>query len=150
MCAYGDDNCLNISDIILEEFNQISIAKGYEKLGMKYTDESKTGELVKYRLLNEISFLKRAFRFDEDLVRYVAPLDLDTTLEMTMWVRGDLDHDTRCSLNVEKAYGELAIHGKPIFDKWTGKIDGLVRTHLPFGPMLFDYMDYLGKDLERA
>jgi hypothetical protein len=115
---------------------------------MEYTDEDKTGNIVPFRSLAEISFLKRKFRYDTDLCRHVAPLDLDTILEMTMWVRGDLDHNARCAINIEHAYRELAMHGRDVFEHWSVILDKLAHTHLTNPPILYDYIDYVGQEFE--
>jgi hypothetical protein len=148
MVAYGDDNIINMSDFIAPIFNQVTITRGYADIGMEYTDEDKTGNIVPYRSLSEISFLKRKFRYDTDLCRHVAPLDLDTILEMTMWVRGDLDHNARCAINIEHAYRELAMHGRDVFEHWSVILDELAHTHLTNPPILDDYLDYVGQEFE--
>lgn len=148
MVAYGDDNIINMSDFIAPIFNQVTITRGYADIGMEYTDEDKTGNIVPFRSLSEISFLKRKFRYDTDLCRHVAPLDLDTILEMTMWVRGDLDHNARCAINIEHAYRELAMHGRDVFEHWSVILDKLAHTHLTNPPILYDYLDYVGQEFE--
>jgi hypothetical protein len=58
--ANGDDNVVNISDVVCEVFNQISVADGFAKLGMIYTDAAKTGEFRKYTDIDSIQYLKRS------------------------------------------------------------------------------------------
>jgi hypothetical protein len=147
--AFGDDNAVNVSDKIIHLFNQITVSEAFDTLGMKYTDEGKTGNMIPFRELKEITFLKRGFRYDSDLARFVGPLELDVVLEMPMWVKGDIDHDERCRVVVDKAYGELAIHGEDIFNKWTPKIATIASQCLASPPVLYDYLDYVGLDLER-
>jgi hypothetical protein len=121
MVSYGDDNLINISDAVIEFFNQITIAAGYEKLGMIYTDESKSGDMVPYRRLEECNYLKRGFVFSEDEMKWLAPLDLSTILEMTNWIRGD-DDPLECTLvNVETSIYELSYHGEEVYDFWKRK-----------------------------
>jgi len=121
MVSYGDDNCANISDEVIGMFNQVTISKGYEQLGMTYTDEGKTGEIVPFRKLDEIAYLKRKFKYDSDEVQYLAPLDMETILEMLNWVRGELDVEEGTRLNLETSAFELSLHGKDVFDEWIGK-----------------------------
>jgi hypothetical protein len=139
--SYGDDNVINISPVIIEKFNQITISEACAKIGFTYTDEAKTGELVVSKTLGEINFLKRGFRRDE-FGFYVAPLDLDTILEMTMWVRGDIDQDTRCAENLEICYKELSMHGFEVFDFWSKTIDHHAQQLLDEPPILYPYFDY--------
>lgn len=147
--AYGDDNAANISTDILADFNQESITQAFSKIGLTYTDEQKTGEIVKYRKLREINFLKRGFLYDAYFKRFVAPLDLDTILEMTMWVRGDVDSDEKCATNVDLAYKELALHGVEIFNQYTTVLDKLCRRHLANPPLLYDFIDYKELEMEK-
>jgi hypothetical protein len=147
--AYGDDNCANISADVIESFNQETITSAFADIGLTYTDEQKTGSVVRYRNLSEISFLKRKFKKDDYFKRYVAPLELDTILEMTMWVRGKVDVHLRCADNVNLAYQELAIHGKEVFDKWSKHLDTLCRHHLDSPPTLYDYLDYKECEMEK-
>jgi hypothetical protein len=146
MVAYGDDNALCISDRIIDHFNMQTIAEQYKHIGMTYTDASKTGVLCKSKTLDDIGFLKRTFRFDDSLMRYVAPLELDTILEMTMWVTNSSDPHTLCSSNVDRAYHELALHGESIFKEWSAILDELSNQNLLTPPILAHYLDYLGKD----
>nr|WPR17488.1 MAG: non-structural polyprotein [Pseudoscorpian dicistrovirus 3] len=88
---YGDDDLWNISDHIVGWFNQLTISAAYRTFGMEYTDEAKTGEMVESRLLSEVVFLKRAFRFDTIQCRFRAPLALETIREMPMWNRKTID-----------------------------------------------------------
>jgi hypothetical protein len=79
-------------------------------------------------------------------MRYVAPLELDTILEMTMWVTNSSDPHTLCSSNVDRAYHELALHGESIFKEWSAILDELSNQNLLTPPILAHYLDYLGKD----
>lgn len=118
MVSYGDDNVVNISSAIIDNFNQETISEYYSKIGMTYTDESKgKNKTVPYRTLDNIEFLKRGFRKFQG--RYEAPLTLDTVLEMVNWVRGTLDVRELCKINVVKACEELALHSKEVFEHWT-------------------------------
>lgn len=116
---YGDDDVWNISSEIIEWFNQETVTEAFRLLGMEYTDEMKTtGAVAKCRTLNEVSFLKRQFRWDSTQHRYRAPLSLDTILEMPMWVRGKVDMDPITSVTLQEAAHELAQHDRATFEKW--------------------------------
>lgn len=115
---YGDDDCWNISPSIIDWFNQETITEAFTHLGMVYTDEAKTGNIVKYRTLDEINFLKRAFRYEPEVARYVGPLSLSTVLEMAQWVRGTVDVQDLTAETLEEASRELALHDIPTWNKW--------------------------------
>lgn len=116
--VYGDDNILNISDEISEYFNQLTLTTALKELGHTYTDETKTGEMVPYRLINEISFLKRTFVYDNDFCKWIAPLDDAVIYEMMNWVRkGCIDQRELLKDNIETALAEMSLHGRDKYDE---------------------------------
>jgi len=113
---YGDDDVWSIADEIVAWFNQVTISEAYSRIGMKYTDEAKSGELVPYRELCEIDFLKRKFRWDSAQCRYRAPLALATVREMPMWNHGSVDQYVLTATILQDAVRELAQHDESVFD----------------------------------
>jgi hypothetical protein len=141
MVSYGDDNCVNISDDVIAWFNQLTIAEGYAKIGMTYTDETKSGEMIPYRSLSDISYLKRKFVWNEEEHQYVAPLDFSVVLEMTNWVRGDFDLEDKTIDNIETSAFELSLHGQEIFEKWIDKYR-IATASFDRRPTLLTYFEY--------
>lgn len=121
MVSYGDDNCVNISDAVIDVFNQITIAEGYATIGMTYTDEAKTGEMIPYRSIGEISYLKRTFTYSEEEKQFIAPLDLGVVLEMINWIRTDFDQEEATAENMQTSAFELTLHGREVFEHWIRK-----------------------------
>lgn len=120
LIQYGDDMHANISDKIIDKFNQHSLTIVMADLGMTFTDELKATDPPAFRMIEETSFLKRKFILRDG--RYDAPLSLDTILEMISWVRGTLDIDELTVSNVETACRELSLHSEDVFDKYVAKI----------------------------
>jgi hypothetical protein len=141
MVSYGDDNCVNISDAVINHFNQISIADGYKKIGMTYTDETKSGDMVPYRSIDEIGYLKRSFKWNEEEHQFIAPLDLSVVLEMINWVRGDFDHEERTVENLETSAFELSLHGQEIFEYWVRKYRQATHN-FQIRPLFLTYDEY--------
>lgn len=142
LAGFGDDDVTNIHPDIIDWFNQITVSEAYTSLGMTYTDENKSGELVKSRKISEVSFLKRAFLFDFSKGIYRAPLALATILEMAMWVsKGDkwaLTADT-----LEQAVEELAHHAQTVFQEWIPKFKQAQDKILPHHPCTLNtYEEY--------
>jgi hypothetical protein len=138
LISYGDDNVINIHPLISHLFNMNTITKYFAEFGFTYTDETKqVGKGVPdYKTLEEVSFLKRGFIFNEERNCYDAPLDINTILEMINWVRKDLDQVESTKINCENAIMELAMHPRAVFDKWTPQIEkafydktGVVLNH---------------------
>lgn len=112
---YGDDDVWNISSEVLDWFNQDSVSWAYAQIGMTYTDEGKTGETVTSRFLSEVRFLKRAFVWDSEAVRFRAPLTLDTIYEMPMWTRGLIDQMEVTGTTLRQAAYEAAQYNRVEF-----------------------------------
>jgi hypothetical protein len=136
--VYGDDNILNIHDNIADIFNQITLTKALKRLGHDYTEETKSGEVHKYRKLHEISFLKRNFKFCNDVSHYVAPLDINVIYEMMNWVRGNsVDPVHLLKDNIETALTEASLHGKEVYHAFVAKLkknNKVVTKVIPFIP----------------
>lgn len=142
---YGDDDVSNIS-AEAEWFNQITMAEAYLTFGMVYTDETKTGELVKFRKLSEIQFLKRAFVFDDDQARYLAPLDINTIREMPCWNKTKGDQYLLTATVLEDAVYELAQHPREVFEREIHNFEiarGLVAQRFPLYLPSFEEVRYV-------
>lgn len=114
---FGDDDAWNISDAIIEWFNQVTITEAYATFGMEYTDEAKTGVIVPFRSRDDINFLKRTFRWDDVQCRFRAPLALETIREMAMWNKGTIDPFDLTAEVLCNAVVELAQHDRETFDR---------------------------------
>jgi len=120
LVCYSDDNLFSVSEDFRERFHEGTIATAMSRLHMEYTNETKTGVNTGLRFLTEVSFLKRKFLWNSRAGRYVAPLDINTVLEIPMWTReipGMTDQIVED--NVQHAVFELALHGKDVFEKWS-------------------------------
>jgi len=137
--AYGDDSVACVSDWAIQWYNQNTIPRVLETLGQKWTIESKVdGEMSDYRNISDITFLKRRF-FNHPLIgRIVAPLDLDTVLEIPYWTKKGFLRDTIERDNVEVALSELSYHSPEVFDEWAPKIISSARSKINFIPPVVD------------
>jgi hypothetical protein len=79
--TYGDDNVFGVKQGC-EWFNHTSVASVLANIGIVYTMADKDAESVPYIHIDEVSFLKRVWRFDEDLGHFVCPLDEDSIAKM--------------------------------------------------------------------
>jgi hypothetical protein len=112
MIAYGDDNVLNISEEVLDLFNQQTISVVMKEMKHEYTDEAKSGHIVKSRTLEEVNFLKRSFRKCPELHRIVAPLKIEVIYEMLNWTRNTIYPDVILMTNIDTAFREIVLHGR--------------------------------------
>lgn len=109
---YGDDFIMNIRPEVIDLYNQETITQTLKKnLDMTMTDEAKTGEIVKARTLEDVSFLKRKFRFEKDINLWVSPIDIDVILDAPNWVRLGNQLPLRiCVDTLTGGIAELALH----------------------------------------
>lgn len=142
MVCYGDDNLLNISEEVINVYNQNSISEAMRWIGHEYTDETKSGEAAASRLLHEVRFLKRGFRKDPLLCRWVAPLKLDVIYEMLNWTRKGVNPDDVTMMNIDAALRETTYHGRLEFDKLKNSIQNK-QNLLPVRPRILLFEEYL-------
>lgn len=116
----GDDNLFSVSRKYRSVFNEATISAALKKYGITYTSETKGACNESLRYITEVSFLKRSFRFDNLIQRWVAPLDMNSVLNIPMWTkvrRADTVDIVRT--NVDVSIKELALHGKETYNKYT-------------------------------
>lgn len=122
---YGDDVALNISSEAISFFNQNTLTRVMKKLfDIEFTDEKKTGDAIPdSRMLDEITFLKRGFRFEEDIQLYVSPMDEHVLLDILNWVRtGSEDARVITINNISSVAAELALVSEACFERWIHKL----------------------------
>lgn len=147
---YGDDDVWSIHSDIVDWFNQITISDAYVSLGMKYTDETKSGTLVPFRTLETVNFLKREFRWDTTQARYRAPLALATILEMPMWNHGTVDQYPLTASILQDAARELAQHDRETFDEHFPKLERGAEIVRKKSPVCFKtYNQYQFEEIQK-
>jgi hypothetical protein len=106
---------------MVDSFNDINLEKWMAEFGLVYTNETKTGTMSELRNLEEVAFLKRTFRYEPILGRYVAPLSLPVILEIPYWTKKK-DGTKITEDNATFSISELALHGEKTYEKWAPKI----------------------------
>lgn len=134
LAVYGDDNVVNIHPDIAEHFNQRTLMEIMPQFGYTYTSENKEDDPPPTRRLDEVTFLKRHFRVDSLVGRTVAPLDLQTILEIPMWTKSGGASLEITKDNVVTAVEELSLHNPDTFSKWIHVIVSASQEHLQFVP----------------
>lgn len=148
---YGDDDVYNIGEQIIEWYNQITMAEMFVHIGMTYTDELKSGQMVRSRTLAEIQFLKRKFRWDANQNRFRAPLTLDTITEMARWVKGKRNHWQLTAETLEAALMESAEHDRETFLRVSkGLATAIRRTQVRTPLVLSSFREYQEKALQKC
>lgn len=125
ICTYGDDMIMNVSDRVVNIFNQHTLTKSMMRNFMlECTDEQKTGgDIPPFRSLSEVTFLKRSFKWNSDIHMYVGALPVDLLFDITNWVRsGAQDPYVITVDNLVSVASELSLHGYSEFQARIPKI----------------------------
>jgi len=81
LITYGDDNTIGVHPE-KSDFNHTSIRDMLAQIGVEYTMADKSAESIPFINIKDISFLKRGWRFEEEVGSFVAPLEEDSIFKM--------------------------------------------------------------------
>jgi len=145
---YGDDNRLVIKRPMLEFYNQKTITECLATHGITYTDEEKSSNVVASRKLLDTSFLKRKYRFDEEVGKdIVLPvMSIDTITSLTNWYRDADDVETQLQSNQKAALDFAFFHGRKFYDEFELKFSNKLREN-NMKPLSITYDEQLDKFL---
>lgn len=147
VCTYGDDNVVNVSPEVVTRFNQNTVAQCMLAYGQTYTPEDKsTGKQMDYRSLEEISFLKRAFRKEDGM--WFAPKELSSTLYTPYWLSSKRGSETIVRNTLEDTFLELSLHTQEVWDHWFPLMSKVAWERLEYNPKLAcraDYLDFISR-----
>lgn len=82
--TYGDDNIMGVSRET-PWFNHTSIARCFAQFGITYTMADKEAVSVPFISILDATFLKRGFRYDDDVRAWVAPLEFKSLCKSLLW-----------------------------------------------------------------
>lgn len=136
ICVYGDDNILNISDEVVGQFNQSSISVSMAKFGLTYTMEDKSDEVIPYRSVDHIEFLKRRFRRESLSGTVVGPQQLDSILYIPYWSKNKKLEREIMEANLEHVLMELSLHGDEEWNTYSKPIVEVYKHELEYDPCL--------------
>lgn len=84
--TYGDDNIMGVARDA-DWFNHTAIQSALAKIGVEYTMAEKEAASVPFISIGDCQFLKRKWRFEEEVNNYVCPLDEESIIKsLTVWV----------------------------------------------------------------
>jgi len=118
LLTYGDDNGMGVSKEI-SWFNHTAIQSALSEIGVEYTMADKESESVPYIHISKFAFLKRSWRWEEELQLYVCPLEESSIHKsLTVWVpSGTIDKYKQMVDVIVSANSEYFFYGKEIFEK---------------------------------
>jgi hypothetical protein len=130
--TYGDDNIMSFSKVLKNLIKPIEITNTMTTLGHTYTNDAKDGKELEYKLLSEVSILKRTFSFDR-MHGWIAPLELSSILECLNWDKVDdrkrEEKRAQTIVNMRVAIRELSLHTQNIFEKYRQLILNSAEKH---------------------
>jgi len=116
LATYGDDNIMGVSSDC-PNFNHTRIALAMRCIGVEYTMADKEAESIPFIHIDDTSFLKRAFRYDDDVGCIVAPLDESSFHKMltARLPKDDMAPEAHAIRVIETAQREYFFYGKSVF-----------------------------------
>ena len=119
LMTYGDDNVMGISKEISDKFNHTSISVGLKQIGITYTMAEKERASVPLLHISEVSFLKRTWRWDDDVGNYLCPLEHASINKMlTVCVQSKtVEPEEQSASVISSALREYFFYGKKTFLK---------------------------------
>jgi hypothetical protein len=115
LMTYGDDNIMGVGEA--SWFTHAAVVSALRTIGVTYTASDKTDKVIDYVHINDESFLKRKWRFDEDVGFYLCPLDEESIFKsLTVWVPSDsVAPGFQMASVVQSAMYEYFYYGKEKF-----------------------------------
>lgn len=131
VAALGDDIVFSVAPAFVDQFNELTLPTLYSKIGLIYTHETKGSHEFKFRNIFQVDFLKRSFKYDKALNRWVAPINRRTLYNTLMWTqKSPLKHQITVD-NMSFVLREMSLHGHREFDHWRKKLLALCEEFYP-------------------
>lgn len=116
--TYGDDNIMGVSKTT-PWFNHTAIQAVLAGIGVEYTMADKESASVPYVNINDVSFLKRSWRWNTDVGNWVCPLEEASIIKsLTVWLPSkSIDRFAQMVAVIASANAEYFFHGREVFEK---------------------------------
>jgi hypothetical protein len=125
--VYGDDKWMVITPKVSEFFNGQSFQKECSNIGLVYTAADKSDNIQKFNRIENTTFLKRGFRYHNEIGQVVCPLD---TVSMKSTLNFVSDIDRKTTLTIEKLLNfqrELYLH--PMYEEEMQYVKEYCKEH---------------------
>lgn len=118
LLTYGDDNAMGVSKLA-PWFNHTAIQRAMAHIGVEYTMADKESESVEFIHISQVSYLKRTWRWDEDIGAVVAPLEESSIHKMLTICNpsGEESPELHMASVMNSALNEWFWYGKERFNK---------------------------------
>lgn len=130
LLTYGDDNTMGVSKAA-PWFNHTAIQRALTDIGVEYTMADKESDSKPYIHIKHVSYLKRTWRWDEDIGAVVAPLEEASIHKMLTICNpsGDESPELHMASVMNSALNEWFWHGRIEFDRERMWIEELAKKH---------------------
>jgi hypothetical protein len=129
LITYGDDNTMGVSEEA-EWFNHTAIVGKLKDIGVEYTMADKESESVPFINISQVAFLKRTWRFDNDINAWVAPLDEESIKKMlTVCVAPKISMEAHMVAQFVAAVNEYFFYGKERFEAERNWALNMIQKH---------------------
>jgi hypothetical protein len=127
LIVYGDDNAMGISDNV-PWFNHTSISSYLASHNIVYTMADKEAESIPYINIDEVSFLKRTWVFNDEIGAYLAPLDHNSIEKMLMtWTKSKtICAEAQGIAVISSAMMEYFFYGRKVFEEKQAMLKDIV------------------------
>jgi len=117
--TYGDDNAGSVDRNKAPFFNHTTIQKALKSIGIGYTMADKTAESVPYISIEDVTFLKRSWVFNDELNCYLAPLEHESIEKSLMtWTRSKaISKENQAVDVITSAMREYFFYGRDVYEQ---------------------------------
>jgi hypothetical protein len=157
VCAnfFGDDSLVSVSEHISSKFNMKGFAAFMSLFGVNVTSASK-GEVDRDLMtLQEVDYLKRAFRYDEERKVWTAPLNEKSMLKRMMVCipSNFMTHEEQCAESLVNSLRDYFEYGREVFNDRREKLLRIATknnllTHISkfytYDELVSEYVDKYG------
>jgi hypothetical protein len=124
----GDDVVISLPEFLLPIYNGITIAKAFNDMKIKVTDENKDpNNIQRCQKFEEFSFISRTYQLHPYRECYLAPSEIDAIFDSPLWIRGrDGPNNEKTIENVEQSLMLMYGHGPAMYEMYRALLQHLV------------------------
>jgi len=132
LATYGDDNAMSVKKHC-SWYTHTSCQSEFAKLDIEYTMAEKDAKSRPYIPIDEISFLKRSFRYHEELKIVVAPIESDSSFKKLHWVKkpseSPLSFTEQFGAHTDTILRDRYLYGREIYNDCLEKLKNVVSKN---------------------
>lgn len=127
LLTYGDDNIMGVAQAV-KNFDHTVLVEKLREIGVEYTMADKEAESVPFVNIAEVSFLKRRWRWDEELGHHMAQLEESSICKMlTTCLPSDrMSPEAHAVEIMVTALNEYFMYGRAVYDTKRAMFEGIV------------------------